>query len=444
MTDVDHQRAPELLSAREIRRIAVASAIGTTIEWYDFFIYSSAASLVFGHLFFPQVSPASATLVSIATIGVAFVARPVGGIIFGHVGDRVGRKTVLVVTLLIAGLGTVLIGVLPTYSAVGAAAPVLLVCLRFAQGIGLAGEWGGAVLMAAENAPRNRRGLYAGWPQLGVAFGVILANAVILILTNVLSTQQFDSWGWRIPFLASVFLIGVGFFIRLKVMESPVFRKLEDTGAKAKAPVAVALKEHPKTIILATLAVVLNLLAFYVLMTFMLSYTTVTLRMPDTDVLIGVLVSAAVLAVGTIIASKLSDTAGRKRVIVTLYGAWLVFAFPMFALINTVNPWLAGLALCIGMLLTSAYGPIAAFLAELFPAHIRYSGMSLSFQVGAVIGGAAAPLAAVALADSRLGSSGVAALVIVAALVSIGAMLGLRTPDEGAFTAVDPKQQPTG
>jgi MFS transporter, MHS family, shikimate and dehydroshikimate transport protein len=438
MTDVEQQPVQAVLSAREIRRIAVASVIGTTIEWYDFFIYSAAASLVFGHLFFPQVSPASATLVSIATIGVAFVARPVGGIIFGHIGDRVGRKAVLVMTLLIAGLATVLIGVLPTYSAIGATAPVLLVVLRFAQGIGLAGEWGGAVLMAAENAPRNRRGLYAGWPQLGVAFGVILANAVFLILTGSLSGQQFSSWGWRIPFLASVLLIGVGFFVRLKVMESPVFRRLEETGTKAKAPLAIVLRRYPKSLALATLAVVLNLVAFYVLMTFMLSYTTSTLGMPQDDILVGVLVSAAVLAIGTTVASKLSDTIGRKRVIVTLYIAWLIFAFPMFALVNTANAWLVGLALCIGMLLTSAYGPIAAFLAELFPPHVRYSGMSLSFQTGAVIGGAVAPLAAVALANSSMGYSGVAALVLVVAIISICAMLGLRTPDEAAFREVHP------
>jgi len=429
--------ASQPLERRDLRKVALASLIGTTIEWYDFFIYGVAASLIFNQLFFPALSPASGTLVSVATIGVAFVARPLGGIIFGHIGDRIGRKKTLVTTLLIAGIATTLVGVLPTYDAIGVLAPILLVIIRFAQGIGLAGEWGGAVLMAAEHAPKNRRGFYAGWPQMGVAFGVVLANGFFLILGAILTPEQFESWGWRIPFLASVVLIGVGLFIRLRVMESPIFQKLEQTDKRAKAPLLEALRRKPGTLVLATLALVLNLVAFYVLMTFMLSYTTGTLKMERNVVLAGVLVSAIVLAIGTLLASRASDSFGRKKVILTFYVCWLIFAFPMFWLTNSANGVLVGLALSIGMFLTSAYGPIAALLAELFPPQIRYSGMSLSFQVAAVLGGGLAPIAAVALAETGMGFNAVALLIVVAAVVSIGAMLGLREPNRDDFTKTD-------
>jgi MFS family permease len=428
--------APPAISRGDLRKIAFASLIGTTIEWYDFFIYGVAASLIFNQLFFPALSPASGTLVSVATIGVAFVARPIGGIIFGHIGDRIGRKKTLVTTLLISGIATMLIGFLPTYETIGVVAPILLVIIRFAQGIGLAGEWGGAVLMAAEHAPQNRRGFYAGWPQMGVAIGVILANGLFLILAAVLPEGAFQAWGWRIPFLASVVLIGVGLFIRLRVMESPVFTALERTGARAKSPMLDALKRKPGTLVLATLAILLNLVAFYVLMTFMLSYTTSTLGMDRTTVLTGVLISAVVLAIGTLVASGLSDRFGRKRVILFFYISWLVFAFPLFWLTNTANGALVGLAISVGMLLTSAYGPIAAFLAELFPPQYRYSGMSLSFQVAAVLGGGLAPIGAVALAGTGLGYIAVALLIIVAAAISISAMLALKEPNKNTFSDI--------
>lgn len=430
--------APETrLSRRDIRRVAIASLIGTTIEWYDFYVYGVAAALIFNQLFFPEFSGASGTLISIATIGVAFVARPLGGIMFGHFGDRIGRKSVLVITLLIAGIATVLIGLLPSYETIGVAAPIILVVLRFAQGIGLAGEWGGAVLMAAEHAPANRRGFYAGWPQVGVALGVILANGIFLILAATLTEEQLFSWGWRIPFIASILLVGVGLFIRLKVMESPVFQSLEKNHAKAKAPLFEAVVKHPKTLVLATLAVVLNLVAFYALMTFMMSYTTTNLGMERTPVLLATMASAVVLAIGTLLASRASDTFGRKRTILAFYGCWLLFAFPLFWLVNTMNFGLLVVALAVGMFLTSAYGPIAAFLAELFPARVRYSGMSVSFQVAAVIGGGLAPIAAVAMANSGLGWGAVALLIMITAVVSISAVLALREPDKATFNDID-------
>lgn len=425
------------LSQRDIRRVAVASLIGTTIEWYDFYVYGIAAALIFSQLFFPEFSEASGTLISIATIGVAFVARPIGGIVFGHYGDRIGRKSVLIITLLIVGAATVLIGLLPSYDTIGVAAPILLVALRFAQGIGLAGEWGGAVLMAAEHAPENRRGFYAGWPQVGVAVGVILANGIFLALAAVLTEEQLFSWGWRIPFLASILLIGVGLFIRLKVMESPVFQALEKSDTKAKAPLLEAVRKHPKTLVLATLAVVLNLVAFYALMTFMMSYTTTNLGMERTPVLLATLVGAVVLGVGTLFASRISDSWGRKRTIIAFYSGWLVFAFPMFWLVNTKHFPLLALALIIGMFLTSAYGPIAAFLAELFPARVRYSGMSISFQMAAVIGGGLAPIAAVAMVNSGLGWGAVALLITITAAISISAVLALKEPDKSQFTKID-------
>ncbi len=407
-----------------MRKIIGASLVGTTLEWYDFFIYGSAAALVFNELFFPQFDPLVGTLLAFTTYAVGFVARPLGGVIFGHYGDRAGRKTVLVITLLIMGVATFLIGLLPTYESIGVLAPVLLVTLRFVQGLGLGGEWGGAVLMVTEHGAHGRRGFYASWVQVGVPAGLLLANGVLAILNATLSEAQFQSWGWRVPFLLSALLIVVGMFIRLAIAESPLFEEVEKTGTKARAPIVDVFKLYPRSILIALGARVGVDIAFYIFVLFILTYVTEQLDLSRGVALNAVLLGSALQLFLVPFFGAMSDRVGRRPVyLIGAVGA-LVWSFAFFALLDSRSTGLIFLA-AIGGLFWHAmmYGPQAAFISELFGTRVRYSGASIGYQLAGIFGGALAPIIAVALL-ARFGSTlPVSVYVTVALAITIGAVL---------------------
>ena len=407
-----------------MRKVIGASVIGTTLEWYDFFIYGSAAALVFNKLFFPEFDPLVGTLLAFATYAVGFVARPLGGVLFGHYGDRVGRKNVLVVTLLIMGVATFLIGLLPTYGSIGVAAPLLLVTLRFVQGLGLGGEWGGAVLMVTEHGARGQRGLYGSWVQVGVPAGLLLANGILAILNGFLSEEAFTSWGWRIPFLLSAVLIGVGLFIRLTIAESPLFQKVEETGTKARAPIVDVFRLYPRSIVIALFARIGVDIAFYTFALFILTYVTEQLDLPRSTALNAVLAGSFLQLFLVPFFGGLSDRFGRRPVYLTGAVGAIVWIFAFFPLLDSKSTALIILA-GVGGLFWHAmmYGPQAAFLAELFGTRVRYSGASVGYQLAGIFGGALAPLIAVALL-ARFGSAiPVSIYVAVALALTIVAVL---------------------
>ena len=411
----------------QMRRVVGASLIGTTIEWYDFFIYASAASLVFGKLFFSALGPAAGLLASFATIGVSFVVRPLGGILAGHLGDRVGRKAVLVVTLVLMGISTVGVGLLPTYAAIGLAAPVLLVVLRLLQGVSAGGEWGGAALMSVEHAPHGRRGFFGSFPQLGVPIGLLLANLVFFTVAGTTTQAQFLAWGWRIPFLVSVVLIAVGYVIRSRVDETPVFAELRRRRARRSAPLAELMRHHRRTLLIAIGLFVGNTMIGYVLIAFITSYGTGTLKVSSATMLAVGMVGAVAWGAFTLVAGRWSDRVGRRRVYVVGTIALLVWPFPFFLLLNTASlplMLIAVVVLAVGLGLT--YGQQAATYAEMFPAAIRYSGVSFAYALGAVLGGAFAPLVSAWLVDVTGSSLAVSAYMTVAGLVTLAAVLAWR------------------
>ncbi len=403
-----------------IRQVALASFIGTAIEWYDFFLYGTAAALVFGQLFFPEFSPLAGTLASFGTYAVGFFARPVGGIIFGHYGDRIGRKTMLVLSLLIMGVATFLIGCLPSFQSVGVLAPILLVALRIFQGIGVGGEWGGAVLMAVEHAPEGRRGFYGSWPQMGVPAGLLLANVVFYISSTAMSDAQFLAWGWRIPFLLSIILIGVGLFIRLRIMETPAFTQVQESGTEANMPILDVLRTYPKNVLLAMGMRIAENGTFYILTAFVLTYVVQELGLEQGAGLRGVIIAATIGLATIPLFGALSDRVGRRPVY--LFGAVfsLLFAFPFFWLLNTGIEPLIWLAIVLGVNLghDSMYGPQAAYFSELFGTRVRYSGASLGYQLASVLAGGLSPLIAVALLASY-GYPAVAVYMAIMALITV-------------------------
>ncbi len=363
-TDTPTGTAP----SSSVRRVIVASLIGTSLEWYDFFIYGTAAALVFNELFFPSFEPLVGTLLAFATYAVGFVARPLGGVVFGHYGDKVGRKNVLVATRLLMGVATFAIGVMPTYATIGVWAPILLVALRFLQGLGLGGEWGGAVLMTLGSGDPKRRGLNASWPQVGVPIGLLLANGALSFMGAITSDAAFQSWGWRVPFLVSGVLVIVGLWIRLTIAESPLFRAVETSGSKARAPIVDVLRLYPKRVLLAVGARVGVDVAFYSFVLFITTYVVTYLELPSNYALNAVLIAAACQVFLIPWFGSLSDRFGRRPVY--LFGAVgaAVWIFVFFALLDTGNFTLIVLATVVALFFHAAmYGPQASFIAEMFP-----------------------------------------------------------------------------
>ncbi len=380
-----------------LQKVVLASFVGTTIEWYDFFLYGTAAALVFNKLFFPQIEPRLGTIAAFATYAVGFFARPVGGIVFGHFGDKLGRKSVLVTTLVLMGLATSLIGVLPTYDQAGLAAPLLLVALRFVQGFGVGGEWGGAVLMAVEHGAVGGRGFRASWVQAGVPAGLLLATGVFNVCSSM-PEATFLAWGWRIPFLLGVLLLGVGLFIRLHVLESPVFTALKAERPPPSIPILELLRRHPGNVLLAMGARFSENASFYVFTVFVLSYGTDRLGLAKSTLLNGVLVGSAVQFVAIPCFGALSDRVGRRPVYLGGAVFLALFAFPFFWMVDSRQTALIWTAIVIGLVGHSAmYGPQAAFFSELFGGQVRYSGASLGYHLASPLSGGLAPLIAAAM-----------------------------------------------
>ena len=405
--------------ASQTRRVAAASLIGTAIENYDFFIYGTAAALVFNGLFFAGTDPAVATIATFTVFATGFLARPLGAIIFGSFGDRIGRKSMLVATIVIMGLATVAIGILPTYAAVGAWAPLLLVLLRIVQGIAAGGEWGGAALMTVEHAPAGRRGLFGGFTQAAIPIAFILANLVFLPLTLWLSKEQLFSWGWRVPFLASIFLVVVGVLLRLKVTESPVFEAVKQGHHASRSPFVQVLRRHSGAVALTALTVAATSAIGYIKNVYLLSYTTQILGQERTTVLVAVLIDAAIDFGMTLAFAYLSDRLGRRTVF--LFGAIFsaIWAVPFFLLAGTGNFGLLLLALIgSGLGSTAMFGPVAAMFAEKFKAEVRYTGASLGYQIGSILGGGFAPLIAAALFAATGTIISVSIYMIVLCLIS--------------------------
>ncbi|MER5183825.1 MFS transporter [Streptomyces sp. NPDC002896] len=412
-----------------LKRIVAASLIGTTIEWYDFFLYGSAAALVFNKLFFPESEPLVGTLLSFLTYAVGFAARPLGALVFGHYGDRLGRKKLLVLSLLLMGGATFAIGLLPTHATVGAAAPVLLTLLRLVQGFALGGEWGGAVLLVSEHGDARRRGFWASWPQTGAPAGQLLATGVLSLLTAVLSDAAFTSWGWRIPFLLSGVLVIVGLWIRLSVDESPVFkaaraqaeaRKAEHADEVEKLPLIAVLRYHWRDVLVAMGARMAENISYYVITAFILVYATTAAEVSKQTALNAVLIASAVHFAVIPLWGALSDRIGRRPVYLLGAAGIGLWMFPFFALIDTGSFGNLLLAVTVGLVLHGAmYAPQAAFFSEMFATRMRYSGASIGAQFASVAAGAPAPLIATALLEESGSSTFIALYVIAAAVLTL-------------------------
>jgi metabolite-proton symporter len=411
-----------------IKKVVGASLIGTTVEWYDFFLYGSAAALVFNKLFFPTADPLTGTLLAFTTYAIGFLARPLGGLVFGHFGDRVGRKKLLVLSLLLMGGATMLMGVLPTYASVGVLAPVLLTLLRLVQGFALGGEWGGAVLIVSEHGDPARRGFWASWPQAGVPCGNLLATAVLAVLASVQSDADFLAWGWRIPFLLSGVLVVIGLWIRLSVSESPVFLAAQEKAPKLeKAPALVLLRRNWREVLIAMGARFAENVSYYVITAFILVYVVTGLGLSKSVALNAVLIASAVHLVTIPVWGHLSDRFGRRSIYLigaVGMGAW-IFAF--FALLDTKDPVLITLATTVGLVLHGAmYGPQAAFFSELFGTRVRYSGASVGYQLASIMAGALAPLIATALLQAYKSSFPIAVYVVITCVITVVAVVVAR------------------
>ncbi|MGV7209538.1 MFS transporter [Oxalobacteraceae bacterium A2-2] len=406
--------------------VLFASLIGTTIEFFDFYIYATAAVLVFPKLFFPASDAAAATLQSLATFAIAFFARPVGSAVFGHFGDRIGRKATLVAALLTMGLSTVLIGLLPTYASIGTLAPLLLALCRFGQGLGLGGEWGGAVLLATENAPPGKRAWYGMFPQLGAPIGFILSGGSFLLLSQWLSDADFFAYGWRIPFLASALLVIIGLYIRLKIHETPDFQKVLDRNERVKVPVLAVLTGHTRVLVLGTLIALATFVLFYLMTVFALNWGTTALKYPRQSFLKLQLFAVLFFALTIPVAAVLADRHGRRPTLILVSAAIAVFGLLMQPMFGSGDTIMVTLFMALGLaLMGMTYGPLGTILSELFPAEVRYTGASLTFNLAGILGASLAPLIATALArDYGLQYVGYylsgAALISLVALVLTG------------------------
>ena len=407
----------------EHKRVLAGSMVGTTIEWFDFFIYAQAAGLIFAAQFFDPVSnenPSLAQIISWASLGISFLFRPLGAILAGHLGDRMGRKPVLVITLLGMGAATTLMGLLPTYHAIGLAAPILLVLLRILQGMSAGGEWGGAALLTVEHAPNGRRGFFGSFPQIGVPMGMALATIFMLVLSAILSTEQFLAWGWRIPFLSSVVLIALGYFIRRAVEESPAFEEMQELKKDSSAPLAVLFKSHWGTVLKCALIFAANNAIGYFVIAYFLAYGTKYVGYERTDVLGASLVASAFWLASTLYFGKLSDRVGRKRTFIIGYIALAIWCVPMWLLVGTGSIAMFYLAVIVtGALLGPTYGPMCALFAEMFPVKVRLSGVSIGYAIGSIIGGAFAPMIAEILYTTFNTSMAIATYSVAISLISL-------------------------
>ncbi|RJL35345.1 MFS transporter [Bailinhaonella thermotolerans] len=416
----------------EDRKVLAGTLAGTTIEWYDFFIYAQAAGLVFGPLFLAPLNeraPGLATLVSLATIGVSFLFRPLGAVLAGRFGDRLGRKRMLVLTLVLMGAATTAIGLLPTYGSIGVAAPIALVLLRVAQGFSAGGEWGGAALLAVEHAPRDRRGWWGAFPQIGVPIGLILATGVLWVMSTVTTPEGFRAWGWRVPFLLSLVLIVIGYLVRRAVEESPVFEELRRRARTSSAPLRDLFRHHSRNVLLTALIFVANNAAGYLLIAYFIGYGTTTLGLPRSSVLLATVAGSAGWLVFTLYGGALSDRIGRVRTFQLGYALVFVWMIPLFLLMETRDIRLftvAVVVLSVGLGLS--YGPMSALYAEMFPGPVRYSGAAIGYALGAILGGAFAPTIAQALVQGTGSALSVGAYIMALCVISLAAVTAVKEP----------------
>jgi MFS family permease len=420
---------PEAEHSAQLRKAVIASTIGTAIEWYDFFLYGTAAGLVFGKLFFPNSDVLSGTLLAFGTYFIGFIGRPIGAAIFGHYGDRIGRKATLIATLLCMGLATFAIAFVPTYSSIGIWGAVLLTVLRMVQGIGVGGEWGGSVLLAMEwSRTQNQRGLVAAWPQFGVPCGLLLSNLAVLAFSAWATGDDFLVWGWRIPFALSIILVGVGLWIRLGILETPVFQQLLDSNKIEKAPILEVIKKQPKEIILSALLRLSEQAPFYVFTAFVFAYTVGTLHMSRNFILSAVMAAACVSFFTIPLAGHFSDLIGRKKMYLIGVVAMGLFGFVYFGMVDTAAPALVFIAIVLSLIPHDMqYGPQAALIAESFTPRLRYSGASLGYQLASIIAGGPAPLIATWLFATY--HSGYAISVYIAVLAVISFIATSMMPD---------------
>jgi len=421
-------------SESSMQKVALTALAGTSIEWYDFFLYGAAAALIFPTAFFGEATPSTALILSLLTFAAGFIARPIGGIIFGHYGDRVGRKKTLVMALILMGVSSTLIGLLPTYAMIGITAPILLTSLRFAQGLAIGGQWGGAMLLVTESAPSDQRGYYGAFAQAGAPVGVILANLAFITTSALVSEESFYAWGWRIPFLASAILIGISMYIQLNLEDTKAFKELQALRASEKdnnseivrrSPILEAIQKYPKRIALAAGAFLSIQVTFYILIAFLLAYGVASTDITRDDMLAAVLIASAIMVPLQFMFSSYSDRHGRKGVFMAgaiLTGLW---AFAIFPLVDTGNFWLIVLAITGGLIFVSMmYGPQAAFFTELFSTEVRYSGATLGYQFGAILGGAFAPTIA-ALLWKDFGIFWVSVYIALASLLTLLSVMAL-------------------
>ncbi|MEN0136542.1 MAG: MFS transporter [Rhodococcus sp. (in: high G+C Gram-positive bacteria)] len=401
--------------------------VGTMVEWYDYFVYGTASALVFNKVFFSNLSPVAGVLASFATFGVAFVARPIGAVVFGHFGDRIGRKRMLVTSLMIMGVGTIAVGLLPTYEQVGLLAPALLVVCRLMQGFAVGGEWGGAVLMAVEHAPEGKRAFYGSWPQIGNPVAMVLATLTFIAVDASLTDEQFLSWGWRLPFIASTVLIGVGMYVRLRVMESPAFAAMQKSGNHARVPIGEVFRDHWRSVIVGIAVTAAPNIPYYIGTVFIINYAKELTELSGTTILLAICIASVGSAICIPLAATLADKYGRVRLLIIGASFIAVFAFPFFWLVNTGNLALIVFALLVlvGVGWGFTYSIQAGFFSELFPTHVRYTGTSVAYHLGGLITSGPVPLVATALVAWAGSSVPLSLYMVVGAGVAIFALATL-------------------